>query len=155
MQRGKIRSSEGSAGEAMPSKTIGSQRAHKNFFCSVFIESLKSWHSFSYAFSLEMSSELQAAFRKGRLSAYLELGFSLRSASRAIEIPYTTANRWCSQNFRLTRKEGSGRPRKTSSRTDRLIVRLAKADPTLSLTEMARVVFCSVSPSIVRRRSHT
>ena len=53
---------------------------------------------------------------------------------------------------RLTRKEGSSRPRKTSSQTDHLIVRLAKADPTLSLTEMASVVYCSVSPSTVRRR---
>lgn len=98
------------------------------------------------------SRDTLTAFEKGKVNAYLELGFSVRGASRAVGVPYTTVCRWRSENFRLTRKKGSGRPRKTSSRTDRLIVRLVRADPTLSLTEMARVVYCSVSPSTVRRR---
>ena len=62
----------------------------------------------------------------------------------------TTACRWRSQTFRLTKKKASGTLQKTSSRTDHLIVLVVRADSTLSLTELARVVHCSVSPSMVR-----
>ena len=99
-----------------------------------------------------MTDNSQVVFLKGKVCALLELGFSLRTASKRYGVPYTTVNRWFDQDFRLSRKRGSGRPRKTSSRTDRLIIRLAKANPLLSLTEMAAVVYCSVSPVTVRRR---
>ena len=98
-----------------------------------------------------MTDVSQVVFLKRKVCALLELGFSLRSASKRLGPPYTTVNGWFGQDFRLSRKSGSGRPRKTSSRTDRLIIRLAKANPLLSLTEMAAVVYFSVSLATVRR----
>ena len=79
-------------------------------------------------------------FREIKVNACLELGFSVREASHAIRVSVHAACRWRSQNFPLTRKKVSGRLRKTSSRTDHLIVRLVRADSTVTLTELARVM---------------
>ena len=76
--------------------------------------------------------------------------FVARSVFNTLNV--TTACRWRSQNFRLTKKKASGTLQKTSSRTDHLIVRLVRADSTLSLTELARVVHRLVLPSTVRRQ---
>ena len=58
--------------------------------------------------------------------------------------------KWRSRHFRLPKSKVSGRPRKASS--DCLIIQLVRADSTLSLTEMTKVVYSSVPPSTVRRR---
>ena len=71
-----------------------------------------------------------------------------------LQIPVATVYRWKQERFLLKRRTGCGRPRKTTSRTDRLILRLAKVDSTLSLTEMAAVTYCSISRATVRRRLH-
>lgn len=99
-----------------------------------------------------MTQQMQTAFHKGQASILFDLGLSVREISDRLNLPHSTLQWWKKECFRLSRREGSGRPRKTSSRSDRVIVRLAKVDPTLSLTEMAAVVYCSVSKWTVRRR---
>ena len=68
-------------------------------------------------------------------------------------IPYLSSERRSRlQKFWFTGKKESGLPQKTSSRTDRLLVWLVRADSTPSSKEMARVVYRSVLPSTFWRR---
>ena len=59
-------------------------------------------------------------------------GNSSEEIARLLEIPRSTVLRVLS-NYRhrgtVSRKEGSGRPRKTNPRSNRLLVRLAKSHP--------------------------
>ncbi len=77
------------------------------------------------------------SFDKGRVSFALESGLSIRKASEATGVSCTTVYRWKCNDFPLVRQQGSGRPSKTTERADRHTIRLAAADPTLSLSELA------------------
>ena len=68
-------------------------------------------------------------------------------------VPKTTVHRWKANFFSLSRKDGSGRKRKTDSRADRLIIRLVRNDPSLSSTELRNSLQdATVSALTVRRR---
>lgn len=82
----------------------------------------------------------------------LDFGMSVRQASAATGVPRSTVQHWRQSGFRLCRQQGSGRPRKTSCRTDRHLCRLAASDPTLSLTEIGTVSGAPVSKETVRQR---
>lgn len=82
----------------------------------------------------------------------LSQGSSVREISRKTGVPQRTIRHWRSEDFRLKRKEGAGRPRRTSSRTDRSIVRTVLENPTLSLSEIAAVTGVSLSVKSVHRR---
>ena len=85
---------------------------------------------------------VESAFLKGKVSALLGEGQSERQVSRKVGVPKSTVHRWRANAFSLYRKVGSGRRRKTSSESDRLIVHLVRN----SLPEP------SVSALMVRRR---
>ena len=100
-----------------------------------------------YACSRLMNTMASNRFTRGvqrsieeQSHAYHELRIALQSAGGFRNI------------FRLPKNKGSCRLRKRSSRTDRQIVRLVRADSTHSSTEMVRVVYCSVPLSTVQRR---
>ena len=71
--------------------------------------------------------------RKGKSTSHYEAKIFHDDTSATLPVfPYTTTFRWRSQHVRNPRKKESGRPRQTSSRTDRLFVRLNGADSTLN-----------------------
>ena len=77
----------------------------------------------------------------------------MRQVSRKVGVPKTTVHRWKTNAFSLSRNVGSGRRRKTSSQTDRFIVRLVRNDPSLSSTELRNSLHnAPVSALTVRRR---
>ena len=76
-------------------------------------------------------AELVSAFLKGKVSALVYEGQSERDISRKVGVPKTTVHKWEGNAFSLYRKDGSGRRRKTSARTDRLIIRLVRNVPCL------------------------
>lgn len=104
--------------------------------------------------SFEMiDSSLQTAFQKGKVCALLGEGMSDRQVSRKVGVPRSTVGFWRSNAFRLSRRVGCGRKRKTSSRSDRLIVRLVRNDPTLSSGEVRTLLpEPTISSRSVQRR---
>ena len=97
--------------------------------------------------------KLTTAFVKGKASALLEEGLSERHVSRRLGIPRKTIALWRANAFRLCRNVGSGRKRKTCSRSDRLILRRVKEDPTLSSREVRNSLpEPTISARTVRRR---
>ena len=96
---------------------------------------------------------VESAFLKGKVSALLVEGQSERQVSRKVGVPKSTVHRWRVNAFSLYRKVGSGRRRKTSSESDRLIVHLVRNDPTLSSAELRNSLpEPTVSALTVRRR---
>ena len=96
---------------------------------------------------------VESAFLKGKVSALLDEGQSERQVSRKVDVPKSTVHRWRANAFSLYRKVGSGRRRKTSSESDRLIVHLVRNDPTLSSAELRNSLpEPTVSALTVRRR---
>ena len=89
---------------------------------------------------LEDVQRSDCSIEENEICAHFEVDFSLRDrpTSREIDVPYTTVQRLT--GFSLHSEE-SGRPRKAFSRIDRLIVRVEKADPTLSLKVKATIVY--------------
>ena len=66
--------------------------------------------------------QLKAAFLKGKVSLLQEeQGRSHREISSSLGVPRSTIFKWKLSNFSLSRKVGSGRPRKTSSQSDERI----------------------------------
>ena len=99
------------------------------------------------------SKTAKSAFLKGQVFALLRQGQSVRQVSRTVGVPKSTVHRWSANAFSLSRKAGSGRRRKTSSESDRLIVHLVRNDPTLSSTELRNSLpEPTVSALTVRRR---
>ena len=98
-------------------------------------------------------SKVVTAFLKGKVSALLAEGLSERQVSRKVAVPKTTVHRWKTDAFSLSRKFGSGRRKKTSCRSDRLIIRLIRNDPSLSSSELkSSLQDTTVSALTVRRR---
>ena len=97
-------------------------------------------------------TDVERAFLKGKVFALLSEGFSVRQISCKTGVPERTIRHWRSENFRLERRKGTGRPRMTSIRTDRSIIRTALNDPTLSLSEIAAATGVSISRKSIQRR---
>ena len=95
---------------------------------------------------------LKAAFLKGKISLLRDQGKSDLEISTFLGVPRSTVYRWKRSNFSLCRKAGSGRPRRTSSQSDELIVSLARSDPTLSSSEIRQASETTISDRTVRRR---
>ena len=95
---------------------------------------------------------LKATFLKGKVSLLQDQGKSDLEISTKLRVPRSTIFRWKHSNFSLCRKAGSGRPRRTSSSSDDLIVSLARRDPTLSSSEIRQASGTTVSDRTVRRR---
>ena len=93
---------------------------------------------------------LKTAFLKGQAAAYFDQGLSLGEISKKIKIHKATIQSWKNQNFRFIRRKGSGRLKKTTSRTDRQIVRLSISNNQLTCNEIAAEV--ATSNSTVWRR---
>ena len=93
------------------------------------------------------------AFVKGKVTILLQQGVSVRHISRTLNVPRSTIRSWRGNAFSLSRLFGSGRKRKTSSRSDRSLLRAIRSDPSLSSTEaQASVAGVSISARSVRRR---
>ena len=115
---------------------------------------IKTRESSSHNLFLVMAEpKLVTAFLKGKVSALIDEGQSERQISWKVGVPKTTVHRWKANCFSLSRKDGSGRKRKTDRRADRLIIRLVRNDPSLSSTELRNSLQdATVSALTVRRR---
>lgn len=98
-------------------------------------------------------------FERGRIIGMREAGWSHRRIARHLGRSDQTVRRcwdqWVSEGTH-TRRPGSGRPRQTTSRQDRLILRQARILPTSSVSTIQRQVAPSlqvpVSASTISRR---
>lgn len=81
--------------------------------------------------------ELKKAFSKGKVSALLGRGISMREISRSLGIPRSTLRSWQANHFRLQAAQKSGRPRVTTESLDRKIRSCAVRNPQLSVRQIA------------------
>ena len=90
-------------------------------------------------------------FERGRIVGMREAGWSYRAIGRHLH-RMDTAVQWCWQQWLLQgthrRNEGSGRPRCTNARQDRMIVRQARTGPTASLSAIQRATASSIPPVV-------
>lgn len=96
-----------------------------------------------------------SAFERGRMVGLKEAGWSNRRIARHLDRSDATIRR-CWQEWvnhgRTQRREGSGRPRATTEREDRSLVRAALTDPDASLSSIQRATGASVSTRTINRR---
>lgn len=82
---------------------------------------------------------------------------NIHLVARLLKLPRPTVRRWIrryEQSKSVERKSGSGRPRKTSTRTDRILFRLARINGFATSTELLRHWQQGVSTRTVLRRLH-
>ncbi|PRD32142.1 UNVERIFIED_CONTAM: hypothetical protein NCL1_21388 [Trichonephila clavipes] len=80
--------------------------------------------------------EQLSQFERGRITGMMKAGWSARRVSPQLGCSDCVVRRCCDQwnrEMSLTRRPGSGRPRQSSRREDRHIVRNARVQPTASL----------------------
>lgn len=96
-----------------------------------------------------------SAFERGRVVGLKEAGWSNRRIARHLDRSDATIRR-CWQEWvnhgRTQRQEGSGRPRETTEREDRSIVRAALRAPDSSLSSILRATGASVTARTINRR---
>ncbi|UYV75101.1 SIM2 [Cordylochernes scorpioides] len=99
--------------------------------------------------------EHMSEFETGRAIGLKEAGWSNRLIARHLCRNYAAIRR-CSQkwvnNGSMQRQDGSGRPRATTEREDRAIVRMAVAAPESTLSTIQRVTGTQVSKMTINRR---
>ncbi|UYV81085.1 hypothetical protein LAZ67_19002733 [Cordylochernes scorpioides] len=93
--------------------------------------------------------EQMSEFETGRVIGLKEAGWSNRLIARYL-CRSDAAIRRCWQN--IQRQDGSGRPRATTEREDRAIVRMAVAAPESTLSTFQRVTGTQVSKMAINRR---
>ena len=104
-------------------------------------------------FCLTMSvTDLDRAFLKGKVLALLSEGLSVRQIGCKAGVPERIIRHWRSENFRLERRKATGRPRMTSIRTDRSLIRTVLHDPTVSRSQTAADTCGSISRKSIHRR---
>ncbi|GFW74697.1 transposable element Tcb2 transposase [Trichonephila clavipes] len=103
--------------------------------------------------------EQLSQFEKGRIIGMMEAGWSAGRVARQLGHSDCDVRRCWAQWIRemsFTRKPGSGRPRQTSHREDRHIIRNARVQPTTSSAAIQAQVVpslgASVSSRTIRRR---
>lgn len=94
---------------------------------------------------------MQRAFMIGYAKGLHESGCSDLTIAEKLDIPRSTVGRWRRCDFSFRRRKGSGRAKKTTTRGDRLIHRLACKNATVSSAEIAAQLG-NVSKWTVRRR---
>ncbi|UYV62024.1 hypothetical protein LAZ67_1007530 [Cordylochernes scorpioides] len=119
------------------------------------------WYHYAYFYCINASPKIRAhyehmsEFETGRAIGLKEAGWSNRLIVRHL-CRSDAAIRRCWQklvnNGRLQRQDGSGRPRATTEREDRAIVRIAVAAPESTLTTIQRVTGTQVSKMTINRR---
>lgn len=90
-------------------------------------------------------------FERGRIVGMREAGWSYRAIGRHLQRTDTAVQRCWQQWLRqgnCRRNEGSGRPRSTNARQDRMIVRQARTAPTVSLSTIQRTTASSIPPVV-------
>ena len=90
------------------------------------------------------------------VGAYL-MCHNILLVSQTLKLPYSTVHRWITryeQSKSVARKPGSGRPRRTSAHSDRLLYRLARTNGFASSSELLRHWQRGVSTRTVLRRLH-
>jgi transposase len=90
------------------------------------------------------------------VGAYL-MCHNIHLVSQTLKLPLSTVHRWISryeQTKSVVRKPGSGRPRKTSARSDRILYRLARTQGFATSNELLKHWQTAVSSRTVLRRLH-
>ena len=90
------------------------------------------------------------------VGAYL-MCHNILLVSQTLKLPLSTVHRWISryeQSKSVARRPGSGRPRKTSARSDRILYRLARANGFTTSSELLRHWEKGISTRTVLRRLH-
>lgn len=103
--------------------------------------------------------EQLSEFERGRIIGMMEAGWSARRVARQVgRSDFTVRRCWdqWTEETSFTRRPGSGRPRQTSRREDRHIIRHARVEPTASLaaiqTQAAPSLRAPVSSRTIARR---
>ncbi|GFU07290.1 SCAN domain-containing protein 3 [Trichonephila clavipes] len=100
--------------------------------------------------------EQLSEFERGRIIGLKEAGWANRRIARYMGQSAVAFRRcwqeWVVENRRSQRHDGSGQPKATAYRDDRLIVRSAVTAPDSSLSTIRRVICSRVSTMIIQRR---
>lgn len=94
---------------------------------------------------------MQRAFLIGYAKGLHEAGMSCHEIARRTEVPRPTIIRWRQNGFQFVRRPGSGRPRATTARDERLIARQAQRDAAITVCEL-RTAIPHASSTTLRRR---
>ncbi|PAV73037.1 hypothetical protein WR25_13456 [Diploscapter pachys] len=101
-------------------------------------------------YSLDLKQKAAAAVIKGK---------SICKVAATFSIPFASVQRWVTASKSqqpLGVKKKTGRPKKTTTDTDRLIVRTSQANPRLTAHEITAAAFAATVPNVsvrtVRRR---
>ena len=92
---------------------------------------------------------------KGQIIAYNQMGYSIREIAEEIGRGKSTVNRWVlkyEETGETGRKKGSGRPRKTTKRFDRRLVRHMKPNRKITSRKIISDLGLDISQRTVTRR---
>jgi transposase len=97
------------------------------------------------------------AYQKGRIDAYRDLGYSYGHIEQILHIPKTTIGGYIRRSKNresIENKKHTGRPRKSTERDDRFLIRKAIADTKMPLRELQWISNSNLSISGIKRRLH-
>ena len=96
-------------------------------------------------------------FEKGKIVAYNDCGLSMRAIGKKMNRTHKTVSEFLKkfkETCKIERQTGSGRKRATTSREDRLLVRCAKKQRSMTSNELKEEFNVSVSTRTLQNRLH-